>query len=189
MYVFIPRTNSTQSSSTKLTSWSKPLRLPFTARSRHVKNEWTEDKKAAHLHALPEISPGLPGPYTSANQGLSLSSTSKYRSIRHPTLVGHRKQSWQYQNERTMLPTGTGPIRRLFGRCCLVSKHSQRIARLCFADEGLRLHLGLCMKKEEEEIIRLPWRGQCGRAAAARALCACCAAGYAKDCTGSPVCF
>jgi hypothetical protein len=43
-------------------------------------------------------------------------------------------------------------------------------------------------RKEEEgegEIIRLPWRGQCGRAAAARALCACCAAGYAKDCTGS----
>jgi hypothetical protein len=27
--------------------------------------------------------------------------------------------------------------------------------------------------EEEEEIIRLPWRGQCGRAAAARALCAC----------------
>jgi hypothetical protein len=44
-------------------------------------------------------------------------------------------------------------------------------------------------KEEEEEIIRLPWRGQCGRAAAARALCACCAAGYAKDRTGSPVCF
>jgi hypothetical protein len=44
-------------------------------------------------------------------------------------------------------------------------------------------------EEEEEEIIRLPWRGQCGRAAAARALCACCAAGYAKDCTGSPVCF
>jgi hypothetical protein len=38
--------------------------------------------------------------------------------------------------------------------------------------------------EEEFEIIRLPWRGQCGRAAAARALCACCAAGYAKDCTG-----
>jgi hypothetical protein len=44
-------------------------------------------------------------------------------------------------------------------------------------------------EEEEEEIIRLPWRGQCGRAAAARALCACCAAGYAKDCTGSPVRF
>jgi hypothetical protein len=44
-------------------------------------------------------------------------------------------------------------------------------------------------EKEEEETIRLPWRGQWGRAAAARALCACCAAGYAKDCTGSPVCF
>jgi hypothetical protein len=44
-------------------------------------------------------------------------------------------------------------------------------------------------EEEEEEIIRLPWRGQSGRAAAARALCACCAAGYAKDCTGSPVCF
>jgi hypothetical protein len=40
-----------------------------------------------------------------------------------------------------------------------------------------------------EEIIRLPWRGQCDRAAAARALCACCAAGGAKDPTGSPVCF
>jgi hypothetical protein len=40
-----------------------------------------------------------------------------------------------------------------------------------------------------EKIIRLPWRGQCGRAAATRALCACCAAGCAKDCTGSPVCF
>jgi hypothetical protein len=47
----------------------------------------------------------------------------------------------------------------------------------------------LVLPEEEEEIIRLPWRGQCGRAAAARALCACCAAGYAKDCTGSPVCF
>jgi hypothetical protein len=35
-------------------------------------------------------------------------------------------------------------------------------------------------EEEEEEIIRLPWRGQCGPAAAARALCACCAAGYAK---------
>jgi hypothetical protein len=151
MYVFIPRTNSTQSSSTKLTSWSKPLRLPFTARSRHVKNEWTEDKKAAHLHALPEISPGLPGPYTSANQGLSLSSTSKYRSIRHPTLVGHRKQSWQYQNERTMLPTGTGPIRRLFGRCCLVSKHSQRIARLLLCGRGLASSFGiLCIRIESE---------------------------------------
>jgi hypothetical protein len=44
-------------------------------------------------------------------------------------------------------------------------------------------------EEEEEELIRLPWRGQCGRAAAARALCACCAAGYAKDCTGSPVRF
>jgi hypothetical protein len=32
-------------------------------------------------------------------------------------------------------------------------------------------------KEEEEEIIRLPWRGQWGRAAAARALCACCALG------------
>jgi hypothetical protein len=41
-------------------------------------------------------------------------------------------------------------------------------------------------QEEEAESIRLPWRGQCGRAAAARALCACCAAGYAKDCTGSP---
>jgi hypothetical protein len=30
-------------------------------------------------------------------------------------------------------------------------------------------------EEEEEEITRLPWRGQCGRAAAARALCACCA--------------
>jgi hypothetical protein len=48
---------------------------------------------------------------------------------------------------------------------------------------------GQLEEEEEEEIIRLPWRGQCGRAAAARALCACCAAGYAKDCTGSPVCF
>jgi hypothetical protein len=32
-------------------------------------------------------------------------------------------------------------------------------------------------KEEEEEIIRLPWRGQCGQDAAARALCACCGAG------------
>jgi hypothetical protein len=45
------------------------------------------------------------------------------------------------------------------------------------------------LKRKEEEITRLPWRGQCGRAAAARALSACCAAGYAMDCTGSPVCF
>jgi hypothetical protein len=48
----------------------------------------------------------------------------------------------------------------------------------------------LLRKKKKEEIVRLPWRGQCGRAAAARALWrACCAAGYAKDCTGSPVFF
>ena len=38
--------------------------------------------------------------------------------------------------------------------------------------------------KNMQEIIRLPWRGQCGRAAAARALCACCAAGCAEDCRG-----
>jgi hypothetical protein len=45
------------------------------------------------------------------------------------------------------------------------------------------------VQEEEEEIIRLPRRGQCGRAAAARALSACCAAGCAKDCTGSSVRF
>jgi hypothetical protein len=44
-------------------------------------------------------------------------------------------------------------------------------------------------EEEEEETIRLPWRGQCGRAAAARALCACCDVGYARDCIGSPVRF
>jgi hypothetical protein len=51
-------------------------------------------------------------------------------------------------------------------------------------------------EEEEEEIVRLPWRGQCGRrAAAARALCALCLLrcwlyGYAKDYrTGSPVRF
>jgi hypothetical protein len=44
-------------------------------------------------------------------------------------------------------------------------------------------------RRKAKKLSGLPWRGQCGRAAAARALCACCAAGYAKDCTGSPVCF
>jgi hypothetical protein len=43
--------------------------------------------------------------------------------------------------------------------------------------------------EKKKKIIRLPWRGQCGRAAAARALCACCAAVYGRDCTGSPVRF
>jgi hypothetical protein len=47
--------------------------------------------------------------------------------------------------------------------------------------------------EEGEEIARLPWRGQCDRGCScACALClasACCAAGYAKDCTGSPVRF
>jgi hypothetical protein len=41
------------------------------------------------------------------------------------------------------------------------------------------------VSKKREEIIHLPCRGQCGRAAAARALSACCAAGYAKDCTAA----
>jgi hypothetical protein len=55
--------------------------------------------------------------------------------------------------------------------------------------EKRRYFLFILWEEEEIEIIRLPWRGQYGRAAAARALCACCAAGYAKGCTGSPVCF
>jgi hypothetical protein len=48
---------------------------------------------------------------------------------------------------------------------------------------------GALKNKEEEEIIRLPWRGQRGRVAAARARHAGCAAGCARDCTGSPVQF
>jgi hypothetical protein len=36
-------------------------------------------------------------------------------------------------------------------------------------------------EEAEEETIRLPWRGRCGRAAAARALCACDAAGCAQS--------
>jgi hypothetical protein len=64
---------------------------------------------------------------------------------------------------------------RLGAPAALAYSDSHRKKRRCF--------------EEREETIRLPWRGQCGRAAAARALCACCAAGYAKDCTGSPVRF
>jgi hypothetical protein len=43
-------------------------------------------------------------------------------------------------------------------------------------------------KKNKLSACRGEGRGQCGRAAAARALCACCAAGYAKDCTGFICC-
>ena len=51
--------------------------------------------------------------------------------------------------------------------------------------------LQFCQEKRggHPKKISLPWRGKCGRGAAARALCACCAAGCAKDCTGSPVRF
>jgi hypothetical protein len=38
---------------------------------------------------------------------------------------------------------------------------------------------------EKEEKSPPPWRAKYGRASAARALCACCAACYAKGCTGS----
>jgi hypothetical protein len=45
--------------------------------------------------------------------------------------------------------------------------------------------MGEGVPKEKEEAIRLPWRGQCDRAAAAHVICACCAAGHAEDCTGA----
>ena len=86
-----------------------------------------------------------------------------------------RERIWRRMPCRQRQPTGLRPTAACPGK-------------ISFQILGFALPVDL-LKKRKRKLTRLPWRGKCGRAAAARALFARCAAGYARDCTGSPVRF